>query len=319
MTLSISRRTLLATALAAPLAASPARAQNGEPVLRVVAPWEYTSNDPSDTGYILTRMGVAETLVQVEPEGQLVGGVAESWAVSEDRLSWRFRLRAGALFHDGSKVTAPAVAASLKAAFVGESLSAVPLDAVSVDGADVVIRTKTPFSVLPAFLCDYSAIVLAPSAYGADGKVARIVATGPYRLVSVDGKTTLELERFEGFAGTKPAIARVRYMAVVNGDTRANIAIAGDADLVYTLAPTATARINAARQMTVASLTIPRVRALYFDSGLPQFSDVRVRRAIALAVDRAGIARAILRHPDWRRPSCCRRSSPAGIGPSCRL
>lgn len=295
---TLTRRLLLATALALPLASQPTFAQQGEPVLRVVAPWEYTSNDPTDTGFILARMGIGETLVQVEPEGQLVGGVAESWRVSDDKLSWRFKLRAGASFHDGSPVTADAVAASLKASFQGESLSAVPLDTVTVEGQEIVIRTKTPFSVLPAFLCDYAAIVLAPSAYGPDGKVVKIVATGPYKLVSVDGKTTLELERFEGYARAKPAIARARYTAVVNGDTRANIAIAGDADLVYTLSPAAIPRIDAAAQTKVASLTIPRIRALFFDSGLPQFSDVRVRRAIAMGIDRDGIARAILRHPD---------------------
>jgi peptide/nickel transport system substrate-binding protein len=298
---TISRRALIRLAPALPaiaLLGSASLAQQGEPVLRVVAPWEYTSNDPADIGYIMTRLGVAETLVQVEPEGQLVGGIAESWSVSEDKLSWRFKLRAGLSFHDGSPVTAQAVMESLKQSFIGESLSAVPLDSVSVDGADVVIRTKTPFSVLPAFLCDYASIVLAPSAYGTDGKVAKIVATGPYKLTAIDGKTTLELDRFEGYARPRPAIAKLRYMAVVNGDTRANIAIAGDADLVYTLSPTAAPRINAAGQMKVESLTIPRVRALFFDSGLPQFSDFRVRRAIAMAVDRDGIAKAILRHPD---------------------
>jgi peptide/nickel transport system substrate-binding protein len=295
---SLSRRLLLACALSLPLGASPAFAQQSEAVLRVVAPWEYTSNDPADIGYILTRMGVAETLVQVEPEGQLVGGVAQRWSLSDDKLTWRFTLRPDTTFHDGTPVTASAVAASLKQAFIGESLAAVPLDTVTVDGADVLVRTKTPFSPLPAFLCDYASIVLAPSAYGADGKVVKIVATGPYRLTGVDGKTTLDLERFDSFSRMKPAIAKVRYTAVVNGDTRANIAIAGDADLVYTLAPTATPRINAAGQMKVESLTIPRIRALFFDDGLPQFADVRVRRAIALAVDRDGIAKAILRHPE---------------------
>lgn len=295
---TLSRRLLLACALSLPLGAAPSLAQHSEPVLRVVAPWEYTSNDPADIGYILTRMGVAETLVQVEPEGQLVGGVAQSWALSDDKLTWRFRLRPGTTFHDGTPVTAQAVAASLKQAFIGESLGAVPLDSIAVDGADVLVRTKTPFSALPAFLCDYASIVLAPSAYGADGKVVKIVATGPYRLTAIDGKTTLELERFDGYARVKPAIAKVRYTAVVNGDTRANIAIAGDADLVYTLSPTATPRINAAGQMKVESLTIPRIRALFFDAGLPQFADVRVRRAIAFAIDRDGIARAILRHPE---------------------
>ena len=61
MTHAFRRRTLLAGAAATGLA-RPAAAQRGEPVLRVVAPWKYTSNDPADTGYIHTRLGVAETL-----------------------------------------------------------------------------------------------------------------------------------------------------------------------------------------------------------------------------------------------------------------
>jgi peptide/nickel transport system substrate-binding protein len=293
---SLSRRTLAGLVLALASIPTLVSAQQGEPVLRVVAPWEYTSNEPDDVGYVLTRIGVAQTLVQVEPEGQLVGGVAEGWSVSDDKLTWRFRLRAGATFHDGSPVTAQAVAASLKNAFAGESLSAVPLDSIVAEGAEVLVRTKTPFSPLPAFFCDYASIVLAPSSYGPDGKVVKIVATGPYRIAAIDGKTTLELERFDGYAREKPPIAKVRYTAVVNGDTRANIAIAGDADLVYTLAPTAIARIDGAGQMKVASLTIPRIRPIAFNSALPQFSDVRVRRAVSMAIDRAGIATAILRH-----------------------
>lgn len=316
--LPITRRAALAGAfLAAAAGFSPAAvAQKGEAVLRVVAPWEYTSNDPLDIGYILTRIGVAQTLVQVETDGKLSGGVAESWSVSEDKLTWRFVLRRGATFHDGSPVSAEAVADSLKRTFAGESLSAVPFASVRADGDAVLVTTKTPFSPLPAFLVDYASIILAPSSYGPDGKVTKIVATGPYKIAAIDGKTTIELERFEGFQGRKPAIAKVRYTAVVNGDTRANIAVAGDADLVFTLAPTAVARFDAAGAAKVASLTIPRIRPVAFNSGLPQFEDVRVRRAVSMAIDRTGIAASILRHPasaatqllppvlaDWHNPS----------------
>jgi peptide/nickel transport system substrate-binding protein len=299
MPTQMSRRTALVgttAALAALFPLARASAQSGEAVLRVVAPWEYTSSDPADVGYILTRIGVAETLVQVEPDGKLVGGVAREWSVDSDRLTWRFPIRPEQVFHDGSAVTAVAVAASLREAFAGESLSSVPLAGIDVAGDTVLIRTKTPFSVLPAFLCDYASIVLAPSSYGPDGKVQRIIATGPFRISRVDGKTMLELERFEP-ARSKARIARLRYLAVENGDTRANIAIAGDADLVFTLAPTAVPRINAAGRMKVESMTIPRIRPIAFNAALPQFSDVRVRRAISMAIDRAGIAASILRHP----------------------
>ena len=295
---AFSRRSLLAAASALAVAGSTRGtfAQRGDPALRIVSPWELTSFDPADTGFLLARLGIAETLVQVEPDGKLVGGVASGWTVGADKLTWRFPIRSGLKFHDGTAVTAANVAASLKLAFVGESLSSVPLESVAVDGDAVIIRTKTVFSVLPAFLCDYASIVLAPSAYAASGSVQKIVATGPFKIAAIEGKTGMDLERFEGHR-TPSTVARVRYAGVPSGDTRANIAVAGDADLVFTIAPTAVARIDATGLMKVASLTIPRVRPMSFNAGLPQFADVRVRRAISMAIDREGIASAILRHP----------------------
>lgn len=72
MSTNLPRRTVLAggAALAAPRHAA---AQGGGRTLLVVSPREYGSDDPVDTGYIHTRLGVAETLVGVEPDGRLVG------------------------------------------------------------------------------------------------------------------------------------------------------------------------------------------------------------------------------------------------------
>jgi peptide/nickel transport system substrate-binding protein len=294
-----SRRALLAAAASAPALLSvllPLNAQEAG-VLRVAAPWEFTSNEPTDTGYITARMQIAETLVMVEPDGTLVGGLAERWAVDDDGLTWRFKIRSGLTFHDGSPLTAEVAAASLKRALAGESMQQVPLDTVSAEGDLLILKTKTPFSHLPAVLVDYASIVLAPASYGADGKVTKVLGTGPFRITRVEGKTVLDLERFDGYWGEKPKVSRARYTAIANGDTRTNVAIAGDQDIIFTTVPVATPRIDAAGQMKVESLTIPRVRAMAFNTGLPQFSDVRVRRAINMAIDRKGIASAILRHP----------------------
>ncbi len=297
LNLSATRRLLLSAALATCFAGiqTAVRAEPG--VLRVAAPWEYTSNEPSDTGYIVTRMQIAETLVMVEPDGKLVGGIAEGWAVAEDRLTWRFPIRAGMTFHDGSPVTAEATMASLKRALAGESMSQVPVDDIRADGNAVVIRTKTPFSHLPAVLVDYASVILAPASYGPDGKVVKVIGSGPFKIASIDGKTTLELERFDGYRAEKAKVAKARYTAIPNGDTRTNVAIAGDADIIFTTVPSASPRIDAAGQMKVTSLTIPRIRVLSFNAGLPQFEDARVRRAISMAIDRQGIASAVLRHP----------------------
>lgn len=296
-----SRRTALAGLLAAALATSmfsaPSPAAADERVLTVVAPWEFTSFDPSDTGYILTRMQVAETLIGVEPDGRLVGNLTQAWTTDADGLTWRFPIVAGRRHHDGTALTAETVAASLAKSFAGESLSSVPVASVTAEGDAVVIRTRTPFRPLPAFLVDYAAIILAPSSYAPDGKVTRIVATGPFRLDKVDGKTTLELERASTEGLAPGAARRVRYLAVANGETRGNMAIAGDADLVFTIAPQAAQRIAANGPGRMESLTIPRIRFLHMNLGLPQFADVRVRRALSMAIDRGAIAIAILRHP----------------------
>ena len=298
MPFCLNRRFMMGLSIAATLAANslPAAAQSG--VLRVAAPWEYTSNEPSDTGYIMTRLQIAETLVMVEPDGKLVGGIAEGWTIAEDRLTWRFPIRAGLTFHDGSPVTAEAVVASLRRALAGESMQQIPLDQISADGNTVVIRTRTPFSHLPSVLVDYASVILAPASYGPDGKVTKVIGTGPFKITSIDGKTTIELDRFESYRGEKPKIAKARYTAIPNGDTRTNVAIAGDQDIIFTTVPSATPRIDANGQMKVTSVTVPRIRVLAFNSGIPQFEDVRVRRAISMAFDRQGIANAILRHAD---------------------
>jgi peptide/nickel transport system substrate-binding protein len=292
------RAALTLGASAAAIASFPAilHAQDAG-VLRVAAPWEWSSNEPTDTGYIMARMQIAETLVMVEPDGRLVGGLAENWSVADDGLTWRFHIRPGVVFHDGSPMTAEAAGASLRRSLAGESMQQIPLDGMRLDGDVIVIRTKTPFSHLPSVLVDYASVILAPASWGADGKVQRVIGTGPFRIASQDGRTIVELERFERYWGQKPHVARARYTAIGNGDTRTNVAIAGDQDLIFTTAPSASPRIDAGGQMKVASLTIPRARMLAFNAGSPQFSDVRVRRAVSMALDRQGIATAILRHP----------------------
>jgi peptide/nickel transport system substrate-binding protein len=245
----------------------------------------------------MARMQIAETLVMVEPDGALVGGIAESWTISEDKLTWRFRIRAGVFFHDGTAVTPEAVAASLKRALSGESMQQIPIDHIGIEGDTLVLKTKTPFSHLPAVLVDYASVILAPASFGPDGKVMKVIGTGPFRITGQDGKSVIEVERFDRYWGEKPKVARARYTAIPSGDTRTNVAIAGDQDIIFTTVPAATPRIDAGGQMTVQSLTIPRARVMAFNSGLPQFADVRVRRAINMAIDRKGIANAILRHP----------------------
>lgn len=296
-------------------AAPPGSAQ--ERALTVVSPWEISDLEPLETGYVFRRLGVGETLVEVEPDGRLAPGLAESWSTDPDRLTWRFKIRAGMRFHDGASVTPDAVINSLQKVRAGaESLQALPIEAMRAEGDQVVIRTARPFAPLASYMTDYAGIILSPNAYGADGKVKALIGTGAYQVLRIDGQKQMDLAAFPDYWGQKASIARIRYIAAVQGETRAALAESGEAGLTFTLLPQAAQRIERSGRAKIASVTLPRARVINFNCDLPFFADARVRRAIGLAIDRAGIASAILRHPgshpdqllpavltEWRRPN----------------
>lgn len=63
--------------------------------MKIVGPWEIAGIDPAQSGFVFSRMQVAETLVSVDAAGKLIAGLATSWSTSDDGLTWRFRLRTG--------------------------------------------------------------------------------------------------------------------------------------------------------------------------------------------------------------------------------
>jgi peptide/nickel transport system substrate-binding protein len=292
--MSPSRRLVLA--LAAALLPSAAIAQ--ERVLSIVSPWEISSLEPARAGYIFSRMQITETLMEADDGGLPKPGLAASWSVSADGLTWRFILRSGAKFHDGTSVASADAVKSLERARVAPAVLAnAPIASITADGDNIVITTKTPFVALPAFLAHTSTQVLAPSSFGADDTIKAIVGSGPYKVTALAPPQKLEVEAFEGWTGSKPAVRKASYLAAGRGETRALMAEGGQADLAFTLDPASFARLSTSPAVTAEAVTIPRTIQLKVNAGHPLLSDVRARQAISLAIDRTGIARAILRDP----------------------
>ncbi|TAF84638.1 MAG: ABC transporter substrate-binding protein [Curvibacter sp.] len=294
------RRTLLLALATSPL--STAKAQPSPTpsarVFKVSAPWEIGSLDPSKTGYIFTRLEVTETLVDVDASGQLSPGLATRWSVSPDQKTWRFALRLGASFHDGSAVTPEAVVRSLERALAQPGiLKSTPIQRISVNNGDVQIELKQAFTALPAFLAHNNTQVLAPSSFAADGSVQAVVGSGPYKIVRVNAPQKLETALYEGWKGKRPAVERVEYLASGRGETRGMLAESGQADLVFTHDAVAFDRLNRNPKLQFHTLPIPRTLYLKVNAGHPLLKDVKVRQAISMAIDRPGIAKAILREP----------------------
>lgn len=284
---------------------SSARAAHAAPpvvqaVLQIVAPWDVGSLEPTRAGYVFTRIGVAETLVRADPEGRFVPSLATSWTEAPDGLSWRIVLRR-AIFHDGSAMTPSTVAASLRRAHQQPGpFGKVPLEAIEPEGDDaILIRLKSRFVGVPAYLAHYSTQVLAPGSFGENGAVRSVIATGPYRVSELGLPLRINVERFDGWTGgPAPAIERATYLSVPRAEARALMAESGQADITFTLDPPSLARLRRSPRVDVVALPIPRMELLKLNVGSPLFSDLKVRQAISLGIDRAGIARAILGNPE---------------------
>ncbi|TCT06516.1 peptide/nickel transport system substrate-binding protein [Tepidamorphus gemmatus] len=268
--------------------------------LTVVAPWEIKGFDPSVTGYAFTRMEVAETLIEIGDDGLPIPALAASWIVSEDGRTWRFDLRPNVTYHDGSRMTAADVVHSLEIARGKPGvLDKVPIESIEAVGdAAVLIRLSSPFSPLLAFLAHTSAQILAPASYAADGSVTQIVATGPYRIVSVEPPQRFTMERFDGYWGEKPEIARTMFLAAGRGETRTLLAESGDAQIVFNLDPASLQRLAGNDRLEVRAVPLPRVITMKVNAAYPPLADAQVPRALSLAMDRQGIASALLRQPD---------------------
>lgn len=288
---------LLAAAMSFTLAA-PVLAQDNA-TLDVVAPFEIQSPEPSTTGYIFTRMGIAETLVNADAEARLLPGLATDWSVSEDGLRWRFTLRDGVVFHDGSALTPEAVINALEIARAKPGpLGDLPITAMEAEGNAVVMTLSEPRAALPAFLAEARAQILAPDAYAADGMATAVIGTGPYQLTDLSPPLSLRASAFADYWGDAPHVANVSYAAVGRAETRALMAESGDADFVFNLDPASVTRLGRSDAVEVLSVAIPRTLLLKVNASHPFLSEVEARQALSLAIDRAGIAQAILRYPE---------------------
>lgn len=294
----IRRAVLISMAALVPAAMAQTAPTTNARVLKVAAPWEIGSLDPSKNGYIFTRLEVTETLVDVDASGQLGPGLAVRWSVTPDQKTWRFALRSGAMFHDGSAVTPEAVVRSLERAMAQPGvLKSTPIQRISVNQGEVQIELKQAFTALPAFLAHNNTQVLAPSSFAADGSVQSVVGSGPYKIVRVNAPQKLESALFEGWKGQRPAVERVEYLASGRGETRGMLAESGQADLVFTHDAVAFERLQRNPKLQFHTLPIPRTLYLKVNAAHPLLKDLKVREAMSMAIDRPGIAKAILREP----------------------
>jgi peptide/nickel transport system substrate-binding protein len=296
----------------------PTRAATFNGALQIVGPWEIGGLQPVASGSVFTQLQVLETLMGAGDDGTPEPALAARWRVSPDGLTWRFGLRERARFHDGTPVTAAAVVRSLELARTPPAvLSLAPLRAIEAEGAhSLVLKLSAPYAGLPALLAHSSTAILAPASFDAAGQVRRIIGSGPYRVTSLAPPQHVHTEAFEAYDGKRPTIVQVRYLSASRAETRALMAESGQAHLAYSLDPASRKRLRLRPHLQVRSVMLPRTVLLKLNAGHPLLRDLRVRQALSLAIDRVGIAKALLRDPELAATQLLPAALPAWHDPA---
>ena len=316
------RRRSLPTALALALLAGPALAQGDRP-LSIGIGGAVTSVDPHFYNAAPNNslsMHIFDRLVERDATAQPYPGLAESWRVIGETV-WEFRLRAGVKWHDGRDFTAEDVAFSIARApnvpgspgGFGGFVRAIEKVEI-VDPLTIRFHTARAHPLLPTELASV-AIIARHAAEGAatedfnSGKAA--IGTGPYRFLGYRPGDRTELARNEAyFRGAEPW-SRVNYRFIGNDGARTAALLAGDIDLIDQVPSTDLARLKRDPKLTVAEVQGLRLIYLAMDNSrtgelpfvadndgkpLPRnpFNDLRVRQALSLALNRAGLAERVM-------------------------
>ncbi|MFN3252601.1 ABC transporter substrate-binding protein [Roseibium album] len=291
------------------LTAAPGHAGPADDTIRIASPWKIGALIPS-ASTALSRTGVVETLTMPTTDGEIVGLLAESWIPNDTLTEWRFKIRSGVLFHDGSPLTAETVAANLTKFQEQSSLRTAPVTNIAFEGDEVVVKLDRPYSILPAVLADWNTGIVS-AANLTDETGDSVEGTGPFSVTDASDPTMLKLSANDDYWGKKATIGKVEYLFVPDAQARQAMAQAGEVEFAFSLPVTATKMLASADSVQVQIQAIPRVRALKLNGGLAPLDEVVVRQAISYAIDRKGIASSIVGNPDTAASQLFPASLPA--------
>lgn len=223
--------------------------------------------------------------------------LAESWQMT-DPLTWDFVLKPGQRFSDGSPVTAADVAWTFMSVIDDQSPSTSGSQfrerfklVEAIDDLRVRFHLQKPLATM---LGDADFGVLSQKAAGPDGSFpgGRVVGAGPYRVVSLDQRRVL-LERNPYYAGTPARMPRLDLRVVRDAGARNLMLVGGSADLAQN-----SVRLDLIDDvahdgsLAVTSGKSAILTYLAMNNDDPILKDVRVRQAIALAIDRPALIAA---------------------------
>lgn len=313
----MTRKTTLA--VAAGLLTLGSAIASAEPLVVGLAS-ETTSMDPQfhNTGpNNALSTHIFDRLILQDENQQLMPGLALSWKPVDD-LTWEFKLREGVKFHDGTDFTAddvlctferapnvPNSPASFATYTKGKTL-------VKVDDYTIHFKTEEPY---PLMGNDVSTVAIISDSVGCGASTEEFnsgvaaIGTGPYKFNSYVPGQEATFVRNEDYWGEKPIWTEVEFRPIKSGPSRVAALLAGDVDVISGVPTTDIVTLQGRDNVTLSQGPSNRVIYLHMDqfrenspfvtaldgSAIKNpLLDVRVRRAISMAINRDVIVERVM-------------------------
>ena len=301
--MTITRRAMLGSTLAAPLVLSPVRsARAAQGVLRIGIGTSLGTLDPLLTTigdeYIYNNL-VFNGLTRMSEDQTVHPDLAESWQYSPDLKSWTFRLRRGVKFHDGAEMTSADVVAMLRRLL--DPGTAAPsrsnYDMVSaVDAPDpytVVFTLSSPYGGLADVLSDRQVKIVPRDKVGQ--LTTHPIGTGPFKFVSYTPGDRLVMARNpEYFEAGLPKLERVELRIIPEMSAKLAALQAGDLDIVWDLPLEQVKPLSSRPDIRIESVPSGSWDAAIMNNLNPPFNDVKVRLAFQAAVSKEDVVELTL-------------------------
>jgi peptide/nickel transport system substrate-binding protein len=224
-----------------------------------------------------------EGLVNLATNGRPVPWLAKSWSISEDGLTWRFALRSGVRFHDGTPLTAEVVRGVLNQQLpqvLGPSFADIAeIRAPSPDELVFILKRRSAF--LPEAL---NILIQPPNS---------TTGTGPFYEAGRQGNS-IELRANESYYSGKPFIDRIVFQPYASVRSAWAELLRGQVDMVYELGVDAFDLMRPATGTSLFTFQRPYVYAIVLNIRKPELQDAAIRRALNAAINREELVAKVL-------------------------
>ena len=240
--------------------------------------------------------------LQVEP------ALARSWQISDDGLTYTFKLREGVRFHDGSTLDAEAVkfnfdrmldenhpyhdTGPFPLSFFFGSIANVS----APDASTVVFELSEPYAPFLSNLAYPTGLIVSPAAVREHGKEfgRNPSGTGPFRFAEWESNAKVVVVRNDAYWGSPPALEAVVFRPITDANTRVAEMLAGGLDLMVEVPPDNVGQFAADPAYTVHEQAGPHVWFLILNAKEGPMADKRVRQAVNYAIDKQSLVENVL-------------------------